>query len=186
MEQIKKLFIMPDSPDKFHEFGNELLDMIHRFFSEKGGIHSSIHLSDLAKIFSDIDVPVEPDLLKNVLFEIKTKVIAHSVKVGNPYYIGHMTSAVPYFVILLEMIITALNQNQVKIESAKASTFLEKELLAWMHRVIFKRTENFYRSNIQNKDAVLGNITLDGTMANLTALLAARNLAFPPDGRFPE
>lgn len=185
MEQIKKLFIMPDSPDKFHEFGNELLDMIHRFFSEKGGIHSSIHLSDLAKIFSDIDVPVEPDLLKNVLFEIKTKVIAHSVKVGNPYYIGHMTSAVPYFVILLEMIITALNQNQVKIESAKASTFLEKELLAWMHRVIFKRTENFYRSNIQNKDAVLGNITLDGTMANLTALLAARNLAFPPDGRFP-
>lgn len=185
MEQIKKLFIMPDSPDKFHEFGNELLDMIHRFFSEKGGIHSSILLSDLAKIFSDIDVPVEPDLLKNVLYEIKTKVIAHSVKVGNPYYIGHMTSAVPYFVILLEMIITALNQNQVKIESAKASTFLEKELLAWMHRVVFNRSKNFYKENIQNKDAVLGNITLDGTMANLTALLAARNLAFPPDGRFP-
>ncbi len=185
MEQIKKLFIMPDSPDKFHEFGNELLDMIHRFFSEKGGIHSSILLSDLAKIFSDIDVPVEPDLLKNVLYEIKTKVIAHSVKVGNPYYIGHMTSAVPYFVILLEMIITALNQNQVKIESAKASTFLEKELLAWMHRVVFKRSKDFYKENIQNQDVVLGNITLDGTMANFTALLAARNLAFPPDGRFP-
>ncbi len=185
MEQIKKLFIMPDSPDKFHEFGNELLDMIHMFFSEKGGIHSSILLSDLAKIFSDINVPVEPDLLKNVLYEIKTKVIAHSVKVGNPYYIGHMTSAVPYFVILLEMIITALNQNQVKIESAKASTFLEKELLAWMHRVVFKRSKDFYKENIQNQDVVLGNITLDGTMANFTALLAARNLAFPPDGRFP-
>ncbi len=185
MEQIKKLFIMPDSPDKFHEFGNELLDMIHMFFSEKGGIHSSILLSDLAKIFSDINVPVEPDLLKNVLYEIKTKVIAHSVKVGNPYYIGHMTSAVPYFVILLEMIITALNQNQVKIESAKASTFLEKELLAWMHRVVFKRSRDFYKENIQDRDAVLGNITLDGTMANFTALLAARNLAFPPDGRFP-
>jgi glutamate decarboxylase len=176
---------MPESPDKFHEFGNELLDMIHSFFSEKGGIHSSIQLSDLAKIFSDINVPVEPHLLKDVLYEIKTKVIAHSVKVGNPYYIGHMTSAVPYFVILLEMITTALNQNQVKIESAKASTFLEKELLSWMHRVIFNRTEKFYRENIQNKDIVLGNITLDGTMANLTALLAARNLAFPPDGRFP-
>jgi glutamate decarboxylase len=36
-----------------------------------------------------------------------------------------MTSAVPYFMILLEMIIAALNQNQVKIESAKASTFVE-------------------------------------------------------------
>ena len=47
---------------------------------------------------------------------MKRKIIAHSVKVGNPYYIGHMTSAIPYFMILLEMIIAALNQNQVKIE----------------------------------------------------------------------
>lgn len=185
MEQIRKLFIMPESPDKFHEFGNELLDMIHRFFSEKGGIHSSILLTDLAKIFSNIDVPVQPHLLKDVLYEIKTDIIAHSVKVGNPYYIGHMTSAVPYFVILLEMIIAALNQNQVKIESAKASTFVEKELLSWMHRIIFRRSAKFYKTNIQNRDAALGNITLDGTMANLTAILTARNLAFGPHGRFP-
>lgn len=185
MEQIKKLFIMPESADKFHEFGNELLDLIHSFFTEKGGIHSSIQLPDLAKLFSNTEIPREPHLLKDVLYEIKTKVIAHSVKVGNPYFIGHMTSAVPYFVVLLEMIIAALNQNQVKIESAKASTFLEKEFISWMHRVIFKRSAKFYKNNIQNRETVLGNITLDGTMANLTALLTARNLAFPPDGRFP-
>jgi len=185
MEQIRKLFIMPESPDKFHEFGNELLDLIHKFFREKGGIHSSILLTDLANLFSHIDVPAKPHLLKDVLFEIKTNVISHSVKVGNPYYIGHMTSAIPYFVILLEMIIAALNQNQVKIESAKASTFVEKELISWMHRIIFRRSAKFYKMNIQNRDVALGNITLDGTMANLTALLAARNIAFGPHGRFP-
>jgi glutamate decarboxylase len=185
IEQIRKLFIMPESPDKFHEFGNELLDMIHKFFTEKGGIHSSILLPELAKIFSNIDIPENPHRLKDVLYEIKTKIIAHSVKVGNPYYIGHMTSAIPYFMILLEMIIAALNQNQVKIESAKASTFVEKELLAWMHRIIFRRSTKFYKVNIQNKDIALGNLTLDGTMANLTALLTARNLAFGPHGRFP-
>jgi hypothetical protein len=43
-EYLKKLFIMPDSPDKFIEFGHELLEMIHDFFKEKGGIHSSISL----------------------------------------------------------------------------------------------------------------------------------------------
>ena len=185
MEQIKKLFIMPESADKFNEFGNELLDLIHSFFTEKGGIHSSIQLPDLAKLFSDTKAPRDPHLFKDVLYEIKTKVISHSVKVGNPYYIGHMTSAVPYFVILLEMIIAALNQNQVKIESAKASTFLEKEFISWMHRIIFRRSTKFYKNNIQNRETVLGNITLDGTMANLTALLTARNMAFPPDGRFP-
>ena len=185
IDQIRKLFIMPDSADKFSAFGHELLDLIHNFFTEKGGIHSSILLNDLAKLFSNTDVPEAPHLLKNVLLEIKNNVISHSVKVGNPYYIGHMTSAIPYFVILIEMIIAALNQNQVKIESAKASTFLEKQFVSWMHRVIYNRSANFYKNNIQNKDTALGNITLDGTMANLTALLVARNIAFGPNGRFP-
>ena len=115
LEYLRKLFIMPDSPDKFIEFGHELLEMIHDFFQEKGGIHSSITLPELSKIFDQTAIPTSPHLIKDVLFEIKTKVIAHSVKVGNPYYIGHMTSAIPYFMILLEMIIAALNQNQVKI-----------------------------------------------------------------------
>jgi len=179
MEHIKKLFIMPDSADKFHEFGNELLDLLHSFFTERGGIHSSIQLSDLEKIFSNTEMPASSQRLSDVLYEIKTKVIAHSVKVGNPYYVGHMTSAIPYFVILLEMIIAALNQNQVKIETAKASTFLEREFIAWMHRLIFQLPNRFYKKNIQRKDIALGNMVVDGTMANLTAVLVARNKAFP-------
>ncbi len=185
MEHLQKLFIMPDSPDKFLEFGNELLDLIHNFFKEKGGIHSAISVNDLAELFSDIDIPQEPNLLKDVLSEVKNKIVAHSVKVGSPYYIGHMTSAIPYFMILIEMIIAALNQNQVKIETAKASTFVERELLAWMHRLVFHRSNQFYKNNIQEKDVALGNITVDGTMANLTAMIVARNKAFKSDGIFP-
>ncbi|MCP4132985.1 MAG: aminotransferase class V-fold PLP-dependent enzyme [bacterium] len=185
VEHLRKLFIMPDSPDHFIEFGTELLDLIHNFFQEKGGIHSSISIPDLEKIFSNINIPKEAHLLKDVLLEIKKKIVAHSVKVGNPYYIGHMTSAVPYFMILLEMIIAALNQNQVKIESAKASTFVERELLSWMHKLVYNRNQGFYKANIQNREVALGNVTFDGTMANLTALLVARNKAFPPDERFP-
>ncbi|MFN3535703.1 MAG: pyridoxal phosphate-dependent decarboxylase family protein, partial [Desulfatiglandales bacterium] len=117
--------------------------------------------------------------------EIKEKVIAHSVKVGNPYYIGHMISAVPYFMILLEMIIAALNQNQVKIETAKASSFVERELIAWLHRLVFNRKPQFYERHIQNPRVALGNVTTDGTLANLTALLVAREKAFPPHAKFP-
>jgi glutamate decarboxylase len=185
IEQLRKLFIMPDSPDKFLEFGNELLDLIHQFFAELGGIHSAISLPELEKIFSDISIPKNPQLLKNVLLEIKNNIISHSVKVANPYYIGHMTSAIPYFMILLEMIIAALNQNQVKIESAKASTFVERELIAWMHRLVYNKKKSFYKTNIQNREVSLGNVTLDGTLANMTALLVARNKAFRPDGKFP-
>lgn len=184
-EYLKKLFIMPDSADKFIEFGQQLLEMIHSFFKERGGIHSSITLPELSKIFNQIEIPERPHLIKDVLSEIKEKVIAHSVKVGNPYYIGHMISAVPYFMILLEMIIAALNQNQVKIETAKASSFVEREFVAWLHRLVFNRKPQFYERHIQNPRVALGNVTTDGTIANLTALLVAREKAFPPDGKFP-
>ena len=185
LEYLRKLFIMPDSPDKFIEFGHELLEMLHGFFQEKGGIHSSISLPELSEIFNQKSLPHEPHLIKDVLAEIKTKVIAHSVKVGNPYYIGHMISAVPYFMIFLEMIIAALNQNQVKIETAKASSFVERELVAWLHRMVFDRTDRFYEKNIQNHRIALGNVTSDGSLANVTALLVAREKAFPPEANFP-
>jgi len=185
LEYLKKLFIMPDSPDKFIEFGRELLEMIHDFFKEKGGIHSSISLPELSRIFNQTAIPEKPHLIKDVLSEIKEKIIAHSVKVGNPYYIGHMTSAIPYFMILLEMIIAALNQNQVKIETAKASSFVERELMAWFHRLIYNRSDSFYERNVQNPRVALGNATADGTISNLTAFLVAREKAFPPDGGFP-
>ncbi|MDY6881225.1 MAG: aminotransferase class V-fold PLP-dependent enzyme [Desulfatiglans sp.] len=185
LEYLRKLFIMPESPDKFIEFGVDLLEMIHDFFQEKGGIHSSISLPNLSNIFDQTDLPDGPQLIKDVLSEVKSKIVGHSVKVGSPYYIGHMTSAIPYFMILLEMIIAALNQNQVKIETAKASSFVERELVAWLHRLVFDKEERYYIKNIQNHRVALGNVTSDGTLANLTALLVAREKAFPPDDVFP-
>ncbi len=181
-EYMKKLFIMPDSSDKFVEFGIHLLDMIHDFFKEKGGIHSSISLEELGRIFNNIEIPRKPKLIKDVLEEIKNNIIKHSVKVSSPYYIGHMTSAIPYFMILLEMISVSLNQNQVKIESAKASSFVEREFTCWIHKLIFNKPDAFYRKNIQNHRIALGNITSDGSLANLTALTLAMAKAFPSDG----
>ncbi len=182
-DYMRKLFIMPDSSDRFVEFGVHLLDLIHDFFKEKGGIHSSISMEDLAGIFNTIEMPREPHLIRDVLDEIKRNIIKHSVKVANPYYIGHMTSAVPYFMILLEMISVSLNQNQVKIESAKASSFVEREFLCWMHQLIYKNPPDFYARHIQNPKIALGNITSDGTISNITALTLAMAKAFGPDHR---
>ena len=185
LEYLQKLFILPDTTDKFMEFGLAVLEMIYDFFKEKKGLHKKITLPELAQIFNQTSIPEGPYLIRDVLEEIREKVTVHSVMVASPYYIGHMTSAIPYFMILLEIIIAALNQNQVKIETAKASSFVERELVAWIHRIIFERDEQFYRKNIQNHRVALGNVTSDGTMSNLTALLVAREKALPPDKNFP-
>ena len=57
IDYLRKLFIMPDKPDKFIEFGHDLLEMIHDFFKEKGGIHSSITLPELSRIFDQTQMP---------------------------------------------------------------------------------------------------------------------------------
>ncbi len=67
-DYMRKLFIMPDSSDRFVEFGVHLLDLIHDFFKEKGGIHSSISMEDLAGIFNTIEMPREPHLIRDVLY----------------------------------------------------------------------------------------------------------------------
>ncbi len=185
IEYLRKLFIMPESPDKFMEFGHAVLEMIHDFFQEKEGLHKKVTLPELARIFDQTSMPVGPYLIRDVLQEIKEKVAVHSVKVASPYYIGHMTSAIPYFMILLEIVIAALNQNQVKIETAKASSFVERELVAWIHRMVFNRDERFYRRYIQDPRVALGNVTSGGTMSNLTALAVARERALPAGGGFP-
>lgn len=179
---LKKMFSVTGSADTFADFGAQLLELIHDFFNEHGGIHSSISMEDLAGLFSTIDLPETPRRVQAVLDEIKRTVVTHSVKVASPYYIGHMTSAVPCFMILLEMIMVSLNQNQVKIETAKASSFVEREFLSWIHRLVYRRPAGFYRHNIQNRRVSLGVVTSDGTLANLTALTVALAKAFPPDG----
>ncbi len=58
-------------------------------------------------------------------------------------------------------------------------------MLAWLHRLVFDRNEKFYIKHIQNPKVALGNVTSDGTLANMTAFLVAREKAFPPDRDFP-
>jgi glutamate decarboxylase len=72
----------------------------------------------------------------------------------------------------------------VKIETAKASSFVERELLAWFHRLVFNKSESYYQKHIQNPRITLGNVTSDGTVSNLAALLVAREKAFPSEGNF--
>jgi glutamate decarboxylase len=72
----------------------------------------------------------------------------------------------------------------VKIETAKASSFVERELVAWLHHLVFNRSDQYYKKNIQNPRVALGNVTSDGTLANMTALMVAREKGFPPEGDF--
>ena len=51
------------------------------------------------------------------------KLFSQSVHTASPGFIGHMTSALPYFMLPLSRILTALNQNLVKVEIPSLHAF---------------------------------------------------------------
>ncbi|KAI9339393.1 pyridoxal phosphate-dependent transferase [Obelidium mucronatum] len=93
-----------------------------------------------------------------------------------------MTSALPYFHRPLAKLLTAMNQNVVKLETASTTTYLERETIAMMHHEFYGSTctKSFYTHYIHSFDTALGVFTSGGTIANLTAMWVARNRALGP------
>ena len=104
----------------------------------------------------------------------------HAVNVASPYFVGHMTAAIPFFMVHLKTIVAALNQNVVKLETSKVVSVLEKQLLAKIHRLIYQQSATFYDTHVQNTRTALGAFTEDGTLANISALWVARNHLLTP------
>lgn len=141
-------------------------------------------LEDLAAEFRDTAIPEAGRPIDRYLDELLPRVVARSVHVDSPRFIGHMTSALPRFTPLFARLMVELNQNQVKTETSRALTLLERQAIAMLHRLAYGESAAFYADHTQDIESALGILTSGGTAANLTALWAARNLCFPPGGGF--
>ncbi|KAJ3075171.1 hypothetical protein HDU98_009008 [Podochytrium sp. JEL0797] len=135
--------------------------------------------------FSRHEVPNSNDdgvTLEEYLHNVKTNVIDRATRVASPKQIGHMTTALPYFHRPLAKLLTAMNQNVVKLETASTTTYLERETIAMMHHAFYGTTcsKSFYTHYIHSFDTALGVFTSGGTIANLTAMWVARNRALGP------
>ena len=95
-----------------------------------------------------------------------------------------MTSALPYFILPLSKLMVGLNQNLVKIETSKAFTPMERQVLGMMHRLVYQDNEPFYQQWMHSANHSLGAFCSGGTVANLTALWVARNNLLKPSGDF--
>ncbi|MEC4811964.1 MAG: putative pyridoxal-dependent aspartate 1-decarboxylase [Scytonema sp. PMC 1069.18] len=153
-------------------------------FLNASTVNTDIDLDSLLKKFVESQIPVEPSSFESYFKYLTNNVIAHSINTSSPRFIGHMTSALPYFVQPLAKLMTAMNQNAVKIETAKALSFYERQALAMMHRQIYNLSESSYTEHIQNNQSTLGILVSGGTTANITALWCARNTSLGPKDGF--
>lgn len=175
MESLFRIFTVPEAPDS-------TLGKIERHLSENLEDFLSSHivaqdraLHEIEQDFADSGIPEHPEFVSTHTEKLLRTLVAQSVHTASPRFIGHMTSALPYFLLPLAKLMVGLNQNLVKIETSKAFTPLERQVLGMMHHLVYAEDEGFYRRWMHNADHALGAFCSGGTVANITALWVARN-----------
>lgn len=167
------------------KYMEQILFGLNEFLKRHVDITKEISLKELSLRFKDTQISEQPEKkLAEVITDLINDIAPYAVNVASPYFIGHMTSAIPFFMVHLKTIVSALNQNMVKLETSKVASVLEKQVLAKIHRLIYQESEAFYQEHVQNVDTTLGSFVEGGTTANLTALWVARNKAFAPTNGF--
>ncbi len=183
-EALERIFHRPESDQSrmvLTKYMEQILFGLHDFLRDHVGITEEISLKELAARFTSSEIAKTPvKKLTDVISEIIESIAPHAVNVSSPYFIGHMTSAIPFFMVHLNTIVTALNQNPVKVETSKVVSVYERQVLAKIHRLLFDFDSTFYDTHIQKPESTLGSFVEDGTLANLSALWVARNRLFAP------
>lgn len=152
--------------------------------AENSRVSSGAALEELITRFADSEMPSGPGDIDAYIDYLDDNVLPHLINTSSPWFIGHMTSALPFFVRAMAELKVGVNQNVVKIETSKALSFHERQALAVLHRLFYHQNEDFYLTHIQDIHSTLGIVASGGTIANLTALWCARNRSLGPSGDF--
>jgi glutamate decarboxylase len=184
LENLYRIFTIPEAPDSTLGEIDRAITRDVAGFLQTHIVALERSLEEIEGDFSTSTIPEEPTFVSEYTEFVKQKLVAQSVHTAAPGFIGHMTSALPYFMLPLSRIMTALNQNLVKVETSKVFTPLERQVLAMLHRLVYLGDEAFYGRWIHNSQHALGAFCSGGTIANVTALWVARNRLFAPSETF--
>ena len=187
-QTLTRTFIRPEDDaarSALVKYMEQILFGLHDFLKTHVGFTKEVSLKDLSERFTDTLISKNPEKkLADVIADLIEEIAPHAVNVASPYFVGHMTSAIPFFMVHLKTIVAALNQNVVKIETSKVVSVVERQMLAKIHRLIYRKSDAFYDKYIQDPGVTLGCFIENGTLANLTALWVARNALLAPKTGF--
>ena len=183
-EALLKIFTLPEAPDStLGKIEKDLSENLMGFLGEHI-VAREKPLHEIEHNFAASEVPEQPRYVSDHTEFLLNNLVAHSVHTSSPRFIGHMTSALPYFLLPLAKLMVGLNQNLVKIETSKAFTPLERNVLGMLHHLVYQQDANFYQRWMHSAQHSLGAMCSGGTVANITALWVARNLLLKPTQGF--
>ena len=173
VEQLERFDVMkyfgPDARSSY--FGRASIGL------DAAGAAPAPSMQELRRTFGKTDIPQRPTSIDHYLTSFVDTVMPGLVQVGSPTFIGHMTSALPTFMPEFSKLVSQLNQNVVKIETSRSVTFLERQVVAMLHKLFFALPQEHYDRVAQDPGHTFGIVTSGGSLSNLMAIWCARNRA---------
>jgi glutamate decarboxylase len=181
---LHRIFTLAEKPDSTlgrieQEISQNLLGFLNNHI-----VASKNALTDIEQDFVCPLIPEQPEFVSDHMHHLLDKLVSQSVHTASPTFIGHMTSALPAFILPLSKLMVGLNQNLVKVETSKAFTPLERQVVGMMHNLVYQKDEHFYQAWMHSAEHSLGAFCSGGTVANITALWVARNKLLKAEGDF--
>jgi glutamate/tyrosine decarboxylase-like PLP-dependent enzyme len=112
-------------------------------------------------------IPNQGMELSDLLMEVRSQILPRSLNLHHPGYMGHMDSVPLAITIWADALVSALHNNMLSSELAPVFTQLESHLITWFAKLFGLGDRSF------------GTLVAGGSLANITALLVARNHRFP-------
>ncbi|MFC1564640.1 pyridoxal phosphate-dependent decarboxylase family protein, partial [candidate division KSB1 bacterium] len=129
-------------------------------------IMPQISYEELSAIIPN-DPPFEGKEIQEVINDVRDTILPYATKIGHPRFLAWIITSPSPAGTIGEMINTGLNQVPALFKGGKASTILEETVTRWF-------------GNLFGYDENHGGILVSGgTMANLTAMAAAREAKYP-------
>ncbi len=184
LESMRKVFSIPENEDStLMRIEREISQNLMGFLRDHI-VAGEMEPAEIERDFKNVTIPEEPMFVHEQAKFLMDKVVSQSVHTAAPGFIGHMTSSMPYFMLPLAKIMIALNQNTVKIETSKAFTPLESQVVGMLHKLVYHQSHDYYETWTHDRHHALGVFCSGGTVANITALWVARNRLLPAKNDF--
>ena len=109
-ESLQRIFTIPETDEStLAQIDLAITNNLDGFLAEHI-VAIEQDLSEIETHFASADIPEQPFYVSSYTDFVLEKLVSQSVHTSAPGFVGHMTSALPYFMLPLSKIVTALNK----------------------------------------------------------------------------
>jgi len=148
---------------QFRKIGHTIIDMLADYMENPGEKVLPDNTPEQLHAQWEDDFP-QTSLSPQKLLELLQKVIDQCNHLHHPHYVGHQVAPPLPLAALCDLVSSFMNNGMAIFEMGPVSTILEQKIIKWMAK------------SLGYSDSAGGILTSGGSVGNLTALLAARQV----------